>query len=249
LGQCPNKFRCQKCKAKHNTALHDAWEEKKSAVTLLTKNISPISLLTTAIMKGSNMTSLKKKTNAIYDNGASISLMSKEIADAIGLRGETRRLGLSVIGDSNLIQQAFKASVNIYDVQENKVGKARVHVISSFVDLIAVDWSTQAVKFPHLTSINFPRPFSGGQCGILLGNDNHHLTTSVQLPIRAQENAQAFPYASLTPLRWCAAGPTMPPSKNDQVMNLLVKSATKRYHEEYKVRLRKEQSEAEQSKE
>jgi hypothetical protein len=182
-------------------------------------------------------------------HGALISLISKEIADAMRLIGETRALGLSVIRDSNQIQQAFKASVNIYDAQGNGVGKARVHVISSFVDLIAVDWSTQASKFPHLTPINFPRPFSGGQCGILLGNDNHHLTTSVQLPIRALENAQAFPYASLTPLGWCAAGPTMPTSKNDQAMNLLVESATKQYHEEYKVRLRKGQSEAEQSKE
>jgi hypothetical protein len=222
---------------------------KKNAVTLLTKNISPISLLTTPIMIGSDMTSLKKETNAIHDNGASIRLMSNEITDAIGFREETRLLGLSVIGDSNLIQNAFKASVNIYDSQGNEVGKARVHVISSVVDLIAVDWSTQAVKFPNLTSINFPRPFSGGQCGILLENDNHHLTTSIQLPIRAQENAQAFPYASLAPLGWCAAGPTMSPSKNDQAMNLLVKSATKRYHKEYKVRLRKGQSEAEQSKE
>jgi hypothetical protein len=41
----------------------------------------------------------------------------------------------------------------------------------------------------------------------------------------------------------------MPPSKNDQAMNLLVKSATKRYHEKYKVRLIKGQLEAEQSKE
>jgi hypothetical protein len=31
---------------------------------------------------------LKKETNVIHDNRATISLMDKEIADAIGLRGE-----------------------------------------------------------------------------------------------------------------------------------------------------------------
>jgi hypothetical protein len=30
---------------------------------------------------------LKKETNVIHDNGATISLMDKQIADAIGLRG------------------------------------------------------------------------------------------------------------------------------------------------------------------
>jgi hypothetical protein len=50
-------------------------------------------------MVGTDNTMLKKETNVIHDNGATISLMDKEVADSIGLRGETRTLGLSTMGD------------------------------------------------------------------------------------------------------------------------------------------------------
>jgi hypothetical protein len=37
---------------------------------------------------------LKKETNVIHDNGASISLMDESIADMIGLKGTVKLLGL-----------------------------------------------------------------------------------------------------------------------------------------------------------
>jgi hypothetical protein len=110
-------------------------------------------------MVGTDNSMLEKETNVIHDNGAKISLMDKEVADSIGLRGERRPLGLATIGDPNVVQQAFKASINVHDSEGNEVGKAWVHVVSNFVDQKAVDWSSQAAKFPHLTSLNFPKPF------------------------------------------------------------------------------------------
>jgi hypothetical protein len=62
------------------------------------KNVSPISLLTLPVMVATDNLALKKETNLIHDNGALVSLMSKEIADAIGLHGETKPLGLNTIG-------------------------------------------------------------------------------------------------------------------------------------------------------
>jgi hypothetical protein len=47
------------------------------------KNVSPISLLTSPVLVATDNSALKKETNLIHDNGASVSLMSKEIADAI----------------------------------------------------------------------------------------------------------------------------------------------------------------------
>jgi hypothetical protein len=202
IGQraCPSKQRCRvgDCKGKHNTALHYAWKEKSTCVAFLTKNVSPVSLLTSPVMVATDNSALKKETNVIHDNGASISLMSKEIADAIGLHGETRLLGLSVVGNSNLFQQAFKAQINLHDTEGNEIGKAWVNVILSFVDLKAFDWSIQAAQFPHLANINFPKPYVGGKCHILLGNDNHHLSAPKQNNIVATENPQSFPYACKT---------------------------------------------------
>jgi hypothetical protein len=71
---------------------------------------------------------LNKETNVIHDNGATISLMDKGIADAIGLRGETRPLGLSTIGDPNVVQQAFKAQINLHDSEGKEIGKPRCFI-------------------------------------------------------------------------------------------------------------------------
>jgi hypothetical protein len=196
---------------------------------------------------GHRQLGLKKETNLIHDNGASVSLMSKEIADAIGLHGETKPLGLNTIGVSQ-VQQAFKAQINIHDAEGMEIGKAWVNVISEFVQLKAVDWSSQAAKFPHLSSINFPKPFIGGKCHILLGNDNHHLSVPKQNIITAPENSQSMPYASLTQLGWCAAGPTLPPVSNDPVINLMVRKEEKKCHADYRSGIKKGQVEAEKGK-
>jgi hypothetical protein len=44
-------------------------------------------------MVATDNSALKKETNVIHNNGALLSLMSKEIADAIGLKGDPRPLG------------------------------------------------------------------------------------------------------------------------------------------------------------
>jgi hypothetical protein len=69
------------------------------------------------------------ETNLIHDNGSSISLMSKDIADAIGLHRQTKLLGLSTIGDEDVIKQAFKAQINVHDADGKEVGKFWVHVL------------------------------------------------------------------------------------------------------------------------
>jgi hypothetical protein len=81
--QCTLHLRCLTCKLNHNSALHIPWQEKRSVVALMIKNVSPISLLTSPVLVATDNSALKKETNLIHDNGASVSLMSKEIADAI----------------------------------------------------------------------------------------------------------------------------------------------------------------------
>jgi hypothetical protein len=127
-------------------------------VSLLTKTVLPLLLLTSPVMVATDISYLKKETNPIHDNVTTLSLMSKEIADAIGLTGETRPLGMSTIGTPNLVHQAFKATVNLHDYEGKEIGKVWDHVVSDFVDVRAVDWATQAAKFLHLASINFCKP-------------------------------------------------------------------------------------------
>jgi hypothetical protein len=247
LSACTSKLRCREKNfgAKHNTALHKAWIPRTNAVSLLTKTVSPILLLTSPVMVAADNSYLKKETNLFHDNGATLSLMSKEIPDAIGLTGEIRPLGMSTIGTPNLLQQAFKATVNLHDSEGKEIGKVRVNVVPDFVDVRAVDWSTQATKFPHLASINFPKTFIKGKCHILLGNDNHHMSMPTMNIIKAMEEPQAYPYAALTPLGWCVAGPTLPPVRNDPVLNLMVKTAVNKCREDFRSKISKAQTQAE----
>jgi hypothetical protein len=57
-----------------------------------------VAFLTTPIIVSNNNSPLKFETNTIHDYGATVSLCSKELADAIRLVGEERPLGLSVFG-------------------------------------------------------------------------------------------------------------------------------------------------------
>jgi hypothetical protein len=109
-----------------------------------------ISLLTTPVVLSSSTLALQFETNAIHDNGATILLCSQEVADAIGLDGESRPLGLAVFGNPNQVQQAFKTMVAIADAEGNHIGNAVVHVVDEFVKVRAVDWSTHSKEFPHL---------------------------------------------------------------------------------------------------
>jgi hypothetical protein len=60
---CTSKLRCreQSCGAKHNPALHDAWLARTNAVSLLTKTVSPILLVTSPVMEAMDNSYLKKK--------------------------------------------------------------------------------------------------------------------------------------------------------------------------------------------
>jgi hypothetical protein len=140
---------------------------------MLTRTKSPISLLTTPVVLSSSTSALQFETNAIHDNGATISLFSQEVADAIGLDGESQPLGLAVFGNPNQVQQAFKTTVAIADAEGNHIGNTVVHVVDEFVKVRAVNWSTHSKDFPHLRSLNFEKPFREGRCHILLGNKNH----------------------------------------------------------------------------
>jgi hypothetical protein len=117
---------------------------------MLTRTKSPISLLTTPVVLSSSTSALQFETNAIHDNGATISLFSQEVADAIGLDGESQPLGLAVFGNPNQVQQAFKTTVAIADAEGNHIGNAVVHVVDEFVKVRAVDWSINTKDFPHL---------------------------------------------------------------------------------------------------
>jgi hypothetical protein len=146
---CKLPIRC-KCGARHNIALHEAWQEKIQEVAFLTKVVSAVSLLMSPIIVSTENSALKLETNLIHDNGSIVSSCSQELVDAIGFTGKERPLGLAVFGNPNQVQPSFKATVSVADSERTHVGQAIVSIVKEFVNLKAVDWSTRAKDFSHL---------------------------------------------------------------------------------------------------
>jgi hypothetical protein len=63
---CKSELRClvKDCGLKHNLAPHKAWQLKSSAVSLLTKNVSQISLLTLSVMVATDNSYFKQELNS-----------------------------------------------------------------------------------------------------------------------------------------------------------------------------------------
>jgi hypothetical protein len=70
-------------------------------------------------------------------------------------------LGLTVFGNPNQVQQAFKTTIAIADADGTHVGNDVVYIVDKFVQVRAVDWSSLSKDFAHLRSLNFPKPFRG----------------------------------------------------------------------------------------
>jgi hypothetical protein len=121
---------------------------------MLTRTKSLISLLTTPVVLSLSTSALQFETNAIHDNGATILLCSQEVADTIGLDGESRPLGLAVFGNPNQVQQAFKTTVAIADAGGNHIGNAVVHVVDEFVKVRAVQPSGRYGQLEAVSTAN-----------------------------------------------------------------------------------------------
>jgi hypothetical protein len=91
--------------------------------------------------------------------------------------------------------------------------------------------SSKVSAFGHQSI--FANPFVGGKCHIILGNDNHHMCAPMMNIIKAMEEPLSYPYTALTSLGWCAAGTTLPPVRNDPVLNLMGKKAGNKCREDF----------------
>jgi hypothetical protein len=59
----------------------------------------------------------------------------------IDRRNKASAVGMSTIGTPNLVQQAFKATVNLHDSEVKEMGKVRLNVVPDFVDVRSVEQS------------------------------------------------------------------------------------------------------------
>lgn len=203
---CKSNTKCRTCQKKHNTLIHEAWGDISKSTVLLTAQ-PLVSLHTSPVgislnKKGDNMI----KTIMIHDDAATMSIISKELANKLQLQGLMVWVDITTV-TGNSKKLVPKALIQVFNHEGQYVHDAEVHIMSEFVDIKAADWSVAKDAFDHFTDVPFPPLPEDRKCHLLIGNDNPHLIAPSSSRTHTEKH---FPYALCTPLGWTAAGPTTP---------------------------------------
>jgi hypothetical protein len=212
IKECPHvgKRHCQKCKKDHHTLLHRV-QRQPDGTLLLNAGNPAFSLFTTPIGVALQGKETFFQTNAIIDNGASMTLMSQELANNLGVTGAHTSLSLTTIGEE-YTTTAIQTKVAVRNTQTDEpMGDIEVRIIPEFPRIKAVDWSLIWNDFPHLKDVRPPCPAADGVCHLIIGNNNVHLTGSVGSDTMVLGNAD-LPIAKTTPLGVSIGGRTSPKS-------------------------------------
>ena len=83
----------------------------------------------------------KAKTNAIHDQGASTTFMSKQMAERLCLQGVIVPLSLKTFGPKQHLSQVMEVKVRIFDHLGRDMGILEAKVVPNFADIQAVGLS------------------------------------------------------------------------------------------------------------
>jgi hypothetical protein len=182
---------------------------KQTGVSLLSAINPSFSMYTTPIGVALKERGKYYTTNAIIDSGASTTLMSQQLAKELGVTGVNVPLQLTAI-NGECCTIAVQAKVAIRNAQTNEtMGLIDVKIVPSFPEITAVDWTDIKNNFSHLKDITPPKPVNNGECHLLLGNNNGHLTGSLDSDIMVLGMAD-LPIAKSTKLGITIGGRTTP---------------------------------------
>lgn len=142
-------------------------------------------------------------TSALLDDGATVSLIARDIADAIGLKGQKKQLCMRGAWDNNEIvctSETVSCSISnsncekLYDFHAYKINELNLPEQK----ILKVD----TAKYKHLHEISEFISYSNCKPKILIGQDNYDLIKPLQL-LTGNKNE---PFGTLTPLGWCVHG-------------------------------------------
>ena len=213
---CPTKIKCKKCLGAHNQLLH--LDKEKSINTVVDEteikqfvghaksdddeiNFS----IRTIPVRITNKDSGKSRTiNALLDEGATVSLISTDIYNHLGLKGRPIQFYLNTAGGQRTEHNSIIANAFISNPDGSYKRSVSLQTIDTPVgNYTPIDWSIEAKQWKHLENITFPPPVKcPNTIEMIIGIDNaFHIRSLVEVAGGEDE-----PVARKTPLGWTVGG-------------------------------------------
>jgi len=205
IKECKSQYRCRtnNCNQRHHTLLHFDKNEKSIQVSniktsLLNKTF--LQILPITISNGSNHI----QTNALLDSGSNATLISREIARKLKIKGN-QQIKLK-IGNALLNPTNFESSLVNFEIS-SKCHPQKVQISNAFIvptlDVKTENFNLNTIKqhYSHLSDIDLPK-LNSGEVTVLIGTD--HPYPHLQNDYRFKNHD--LPCAVKTPLGWVLIG-------------------------------------------
>ncbi len=147
------------------------------------------------------------RTVAILDTAGSETFIILDLADELGLTGQSINLDLQTLMGSGSLSTK-EVSLEIQDVAGTIREKILAHTVQDIDRNIRIlDWSTAKNKFPHLKDIPFPKIKRGDRIGLIIGTNHHELHAALEPDVLGPKGT---PLARKTPLGYGCLGSSTP---------------------------------------
>jgi hypothetical protein len=237
---CQSLASCRICGARHHTSLHSGPAKPSNPSTLPTAvsgnhcqttaltssvcDIYPFVFLKTAIIRAQSQQH-EEKVNALFDEGAQRSWMTRDAAKRLGLRAKNKELLiLSGFANAPTAPKYYDLVELVIVTIENQPIIVRAIVIDFLVNPLEDGYRKNLQDLAHLKDLRLAHPFTGQETfhvDILIGADCYWQFIGDEAPIRGQG-----PTAVNSKLGYLVSGPldSVRVSKPKQSINLHIQA-------------------------
>jgi hypothetical protein len=237
---CQSLASCRICGARHHTSLHSGPAKPSNPSTLPTAvsgnhcqttaltssvcDIYPFVFLKTAIIRAQSQQH-EEKVNALFDEGAQRSWMTRDAAKRLGLRAKNKELLiLSGFANAPTAPKYYDLVELVIVTIENQPIVVQAIVIDFLVNQLEDGYRKNLQDFAHLKDLRLAHPFTGQETfhvDILIGEDFYWQFIGDEAPIRGRG-----PTAVNSKLGYLVSGPldSVRVSKPKQSINLHIQA-------------------------
>lgn len=175
----------------HTATMETAAQTREKVVALQTVPL---------ILKNGNKRLL---VNCFIDEGSDTTYINEDLVEELGVKGRKEPITVNVANDQQVkfMSMTFQVGLESVDGKVNRTISAKTSQ-KICGGMKPVNWLEIKHKWFHLRDIPFPQLAKRGMIDVLLGADNHELTTTIkEVPGKVNE-----PSARLCPLGWTAIG-------------------------------------------